>query len=223
MIKFNRGAIADLHVHSVKSDGKFGARAMLRGIRDSGSIMKTLAIADHGTTEAYEENHELAQRYGITLIPAIEISTSDFKGAHLLGYGMTKRQKLNSYFKEINMQNLKKLVTIIDILEAEHGIYLPIEFIQEMTENGQLSRAKIAAELAKQGYAKSPEEARKKYVSPNAAKHTDTHKPTLKEGIKMITDAGGVAGLAHSWQLSRRGEGAEGALSYKELEALLQG
>lgn len=216
MINLDKNAIADLHVHTSVSDGDFTARNIFRSIKNT--KLKTLSITDHHSTRAYEENSVLADMYGINLIPGIEISTGKHKGAHILGYGMNKRSKLNSFFQRVISENERRALELINRLETEQNILLDDKYIEHMINNKGLSRYNIALGLVQKGYATDIKDAYKKYVG---YFELEILKPSVDESIQMIGNAGGVAALAHPWQLKNR-ESKE-HLGRKQFEPILDG
>ena len=74
----------DLHIHSRHSaDGRESVEDIIRHARRIG--LDVISITDHNCQKAYDEAPALAKKYGIILIPGIEIST---KQGHVLAYGI---------------------------------------------------------------------------------------------------------------------------------------
>lgn len=64
----------DLHLHSSFScDADFTPEELVRMAREEG--FRAIAIADHDTVGAYPEAIEIGQRYGVEVIPSIEVTT----------------------------------------------------------------------------------------------------------------------------------------------------
>ena len=76
----------DLHIHTTKSDGALTPKEIIDEASKNG--VSIIAIADHDTTEAYDEElFEYANNKKVELINAVEISTKANKaGIHVLGY-----------------------------------------------------------------------------------------------------------------------------------------
>jgi predicted metal-dependent phosphoesterase TrpH len=72
---------ADLHIHTTYSDGMGTVPAVLEAARQAG--LDVIAITDHDTMAGARRARDLVPRYGIRVIPGIEISTSE---GHLLAY-----------------------------------------------------------------------------------------------------------------------------------------
>jgi len=67
---------ADLHIHSTYShDATSTVRAVLKQAADVG--LNVIAVTDHNEIRGSLEAHELAPKYGIESIPAVEVSTKE--------------------------------------------------------------------------------------------------------------------------------------------------
>lgn len=72
---------ADLHLHTTYSDGLGTVPAVLESARRAG--LDVIAITDHDEVRSALLAADLAPRYGIAVVPGVEISTSE---GHLLAY-----------------------------------------------------------------------------------------------------------------------------------------
>lgn len=72
---------ADLHLHTIYSDGMGTVPAVLEAARQAG--LDLIAITDHDTLSGAQQARELAPRYGVGVIPGVEITTAE---GHLLAY-----------------------------------------------------------------------------------------------------------------------------------------
>jgi predicted metal-dependent phosphoesterase TrpH len=69
--------LADLHIHSIHSyDGTATISAILKYAADR-TKLNVLAITDHDTMDGVAEAIRLAPRYGLEVIPGVEVSTAD--------------------------------------------------------------------------------------------------------------------------------------------------
>lgn len=72
---------ADLHLHTTYSDGMGTVEAVLEAARRAG--LDIIAITDHDTLRGALRGRDLGPRYGIGVIPGVEITTAE---GHLLAY-----------------------------------------------------------------------------------------------------------------------------------------
>ena len=63
---------ADLHCHTRHSDGSATVEEVILFAKGNG--VSTLAITDHDTVSGWEEAARYGERYGMTVIPGIELS-----------------------------------------------------------------------------------------------------------------------------------------------------
>ena len=79
--------IGDLHCHSKLSDGSTGLDDIVFYAKRAG--LDALAITDHDTMSGVPRAEILGRRYGLTVIPGVEISTFDpntSRRVHILCY-----------------------------------------------------------------------------------------------------------------------------------------
>ncbi|MGP4039199.1 PHP domain-containing protein [Gracilibacillus sp. D59] len=82
---------ADLHVHSHYSDGSDSVEELLKQAAKEG--VTHISIVDHDTVSGWPEIQASGKKYGIDVIPGIEISAYDYKRnrkVHVLGYHYRK-------------------------------------------------------------------------------------------------------------------------------------
>lgn len=86
---------ADLHCHTKLSDGTLGIEDLIQVALKSG--VKTISITDHDCTAGTIRSQIVAKRYGINVVPGVEISCTDKKRsskAHILCYLPDKPERL---------------------------------------------------------------------------------------------------------------------------------
>lgn len=96
----NKEYLIDLHVHTTKSDGMLNPKEVIDEAKKNN--VKYLAIADHDTIDAYDDElFNYAEKYNIKIIPAVEISTKTLRcGIHVLGYNIDLNNE--EFKKELN-------------------------------------------------------------------------------------------------------------------------
>ena len=66
--------------------------------------LRFLAFTEHDTTEGWQESLALGRRYGITVLPGVEISAYDAetgKKVHILGYGFKSAEAINALCRPV--------------------------------------------------------------------------------------------------------------------------
>ncbi|MDO6354311.1 PHP domain-containing protein [Caloramator sp. CAR-1] len=75
----------DFHIHSNASDGKYSPTEII--IISKINKIDVISIADHNTTAGISEAVEAGRNYGVSVVPAVELSTKfNCESVHLLGY-----------------------------------------------------------------------------------------------------------------------------------------
>lgn len=187
--------IADLHMHTIYSDGKHTPEELLHLIKTAG--IKAFSITDHDTVDGIKPMLEILDD-SIEFIPGIEISCHYKKREiHLLGYGIDiNNSSLMMHldtFKKSREDRARKILSKLQGLDVE----LDLEHIQERTPNNTIARPHIAAELVTQGYAHDLREAFSRYLYDYGAAYEAKVEFPIEEAIQLIKKSGGVSIIAH--------------------------
>lgn len=188
---------ADLHCHSVCSDGSDTPLELLRLAKEAG--LNGLSITDHDTVDAYtEEVFERAAKLGVELLPGVEISSEvDDVSVHVLGYGFDVGDRGLRAFLGLmrerrgvrNREILKKLET--------RGMPITEEELNAFATERTVGRPHIAQVMVLKGYVATPRDAFEGYLKEGACCYASGIKYHPKEVIEEIHKAKGKAVLAH--------------------------
>jgi len=188
----------DLHIHSSFSDGAL-TPAELVALAHSLEV-STIAIADHDTVAGISEGATAALKYGISVIPAVELSVQfeSWTDVHLLGYGIDYQntdflERLDTFQQHRAGRSGEILARVNDVLLAEGKIAVSREEV-ESSALGALGRPHIARALLKRGYVENMEDAFRRYLVPCAVPKQYW---MIDDAIAEIHRIGGVAVLAH--------------------------
>lgn len=191
---------ADLHIHTTCSDGQLSPEEVIK--LASKKKLKSVAITDHDTFEAYEIAKPFAEEYGIELIPGVEVTTV-FKEieSHILAYYF---ETDTNYFEEFLAQQKRsrteRIKGIIKTLQSQK-IDVAYEEVWAGADGGNLGRPHIAKVLIEKGYVSNFNEAFQMYLSNEKLGDIESNYPSAKEAIQMIKNVGGAAILAHPGRL----------------------
>lgn len=191
---------ADLHIHSVYSDGSSTRGEIL--LQAAACSIDVLAFTEHDTTEGWRESIALGRKYGITVLPGVEISACDGKTGkkvHILGYGFTDTDAIdalctpvaqarheNSLQKIKVLQKLGYKITAEDVLPYAHKYIFKKHIVHYLVDSGQEKRifGKVYHDVFHRGGAC---DFGIKYVS-------------AADAVRAVTACGGKAVLAHPGQ-----------------------
>ncbi|HIJ95737.1 MAG TPA: PHP domain-containing protein [Desulfuromonadales bacterium] len=194
----------DLHIHSSFSDGTL-TPAELVALAHSHDV-NVIAIADHDTVAGVADGSAAALAYGITVIPAVELSVQfeSWTDVHLLGYGIDYRnvsflEQLNAFQRHRAGRSGEILARVNDVLGAEGRLVISRNEV-ESSALGALGRPHIARALLKRGYVENMEDAFQRYLIPCAVPKQYW---LIDDAIAALHRIGGVAVLAHPTSISK--------------------
>lgn len=139
---------ADLHMHSVSSDG----RCTMRDLVDRAALRKVdvIAITDHDVVGPIDDAIAYGKTKGVRVLPGIELSTLEqYKSVHLLGYFTDESyhsDEILQYFRDIKARREARAKTIIAKLEYHHGIRISYEDVLDQA-GGIIARPHIAQSI----------------------------------------------------------------------------
>ena len=195
----------DLHTHTTASDGTDSPAALVNKALSAG--ITTLAITDHDSTSGWGEAVK-ALRPSLALVLGAEISTLTLEGisVHMLGLLFDGHDKsMQNMLAESRDTRIPRMRKMIDLLAAD-GINISLADVMAATPVGAtLGRPHLADALVQNKVVASRDEAFLELLH-NGSKYYVTHAaPTPEAAIRQISQAGGVAVIAHPFA-SRRGE-----------------
>ncbi|MDF2550612.1 MAG: hypothetical protein K0S07_1679 [Chlamydiales bacterium] len=188
---------ADLHCHSLHSDGTFSGQDLILQAVEAG--LKGLSITDHDSLDAYAEAKMCADSKGIALVPGVELTCSfGKKGVHLLGYAFNlKDERLQSLCQNQQKLRLNRFLAILNRLKLL-GIDLQEKvFAKPQCHIGSLGRMHIAESLVLEGHAPTISEAFSRFLGEGKRAYVPFQGVPVAEAIHLIQQAKGFAVLAH--------------------------
>lgn len=186
----------DLHMHSFYSDGFLAPERLIDKANSRG--IKILSITDHDSVNGINEAVEYAKKYGIEVIPGVEIST-DIRDTevHILGYFVDPRNKdLEHYLNFFREERFKRAIRMVKKLNIL-GLDLKIDDVLVFAKDSAIGRPHIAQALLAKGQVKSFFEAFYKYIGNHAPAYERKVHLSPQSAFKIINDAGGLSFIAH--------------------------
>lgn len=186
----------DLHSHSIASDGALSPTDLVERAHAKG--VTALALTDHDTTQGLEKARACADSLGIQLINGIELSIIwENKSIHIVGLGIDPEYaplaKAAEYIQYLRLERAAKMAEKL----AKKNITGAFEAVQKAADGGSITRSHFADFLLSQHHVDSHQEAFDRYLSRGKSIYVPSVGLDLKEAINWITEAGGVAVLAH--------------------------
>lgn len=195
----------DLHVHSSASDGSFSPKEVVELAKQVG--LSHFALTDHDTVDGVAQALHHAEKIGgIHVIPGTELSCYyGNREIHIVGLFLKYQDEtlLAELQKQKDARKARNEKMIQNFNHA--GIELTIEELKHGNPDSVITRAHFARVLTEKGYCKDKNEAFSKYLGIDCPFYLPKPKVTPSHVLKLITDAGGTAILAHpySYKLSK--------------------
>jgi predicted metal-dependent phosphoesterase TrpH len=186
----------DLHTHSKASDGSYAPAELVEHAAAVG--VTDLALTDHDSTGGLAEARSAAERAGIRLIPAVEISTTwENKSIHIVGLNIHPGcDILQQGLRTLQATRLDRARAMAGRL-AEYGVPDAFEATRDMAGDGMITRTHFARYLAGLGLAASVRDVFDRYLTHGKPGYVPTRWAEIAEAVRWIDAAGGVAVLAH--------------------------
>lgn len=187
---------ADLHMHTIHSDGTLTTRELMERAKRVG--LTTISITDHDNTGAIDEALTLSADLGIEVISGMELSASIGESdIHILGYFFDHaHQGLLEYLSFHRQERVKRAKRIVGKLN-DLQIPLTLESVMEQAGNGSVGRPHIANALLDEGLTETYHEAFFKYIGFGKPAYEKKYQVTPRETIELIASAGGISFIAH--------------------------
>ncbi|MCX5874708.1 MAG: PHP domain-containing protein [Deltaproteobacteria bacterium] len=188
-------AFIDLHTHSTCSDGLLTPTALLALAARRG--LAAIALTDHDTVAGIPEALAHGRITGVEVLPGIEISSSlEGVSLHILGYGFNHEHPcFLAFLEKLQQARRNRNHGILERLQAL-GISITSEELTQIAGD-QIGRPHFARLLAKKGRAKNTQDAFSRYLKHGGPAFVEHVKPQADEVISRITEANGLAILAH--------------------------
>ncbi len=190
------GGLADLHIHTVNSDGSFTPLEVVE--RAAAVGLKAIGITDHDAIAGIPLAQKAGQAHNLEVIPGIELSSVENDNSiHMLGYFIEiENKKLNSLLELFYEERIGRARRITDKLRRM-GIGISFESVCQKAEPGPIGRPHIAQALLEGGFVLSYEEAFVKYLATGRPAFEPNYPISPQEAIQVIHEAGGISFIAH--------------------------
>jgi predicted metal-dependent phosphoesterase TrpH len=207
----------DLHAHTTASDGDLSPSQLVALAVERG--LTAVAVTDHDTVAGLDEALKAGARFGIEVVPGIELSAEFPRGqCHLLGLFLAPGapdlcRRLQEVIDNRNRRNARIVGKLNDL-----GVNITLDDIVRVSGGEIVARPHFARALIDRGVVASVQEAFDRFLAKGAAAYVERDRLTPQESIDLIHRAGGVAILAHPNYLRRNEEQTE--LEIRNLAAL---
>lgn len=193
--------VADLHCHTVLSDGSATVEQAMKFAHNVG--LSAIAITDHDTFAGVEKAKQIGAKFGIKVIDGAEISAFDYqryKKVHVLCYLPDYPEKLAPIMNETLSERRRSGMNAIEVLCNRYPITRE-DFLSYAKDSTTIFKQHIMRALMDAGYSdrvfsdlyydlfKRPSDKRI---------HAPIKYPDVYDVVKTIRNAGGIAVIAHA-------------------------
>jgi predicted metal-dependent phosphoesterase TrpH len=188
---------ADLHCHSVVSDGTLTPEALAARAKANG--VQLWALTDHDEIGGQDRAMAAAKAEGMKYLTGVEISiTFAGKTVHIVGLGFDhKNEALVQGLRSTRGGRSERAKEMSEGL-AKVGIHGAYEGSLKYVGNPELiSRTHFARFLVETGVCKDTSEVFRKYLTENKPGFVPHRWASLENAVTWITGAGGIAVIAH--------------------------
>ncbi|GAF86553.1 unnamed protein product, partial [marine sediment metagenome] len=138
---------ADLHVHTIFSDGTFTPEETIRVARDKG--LSCIAICDHDCVDGINPSIEYAKKNPIEIIPGVELTViKGQKEIHMLGYFISWEEEwFKEILKKIQAERISRINKMIEKLKRFNIEVEPDRVMRIAGRKGSVGRLHLAQAL----------------------------------------------------------------------------
>lgn len=191
--------IADLHTHTVNSDGTFTVEEVVKLASEKG--LDVVAVTDHDSVDGLRDEKKLREyeeKYKVEIIKGIEMSCNlKGKDVHILGYFLNLEDK--NFLKELeriaeirNERNEKIIKKLADL-----KLPVTMEELLEIVQGNVISKAHFAEIMLKKGYVSCKSDAFKNYLGKGGAAFVEKRDYQPADAIDILVRNGAFVSLAH--------------------------
>ncbi len=189
----------DLHIHTTASDGNIDPVTVVKMAFDAG--LTTIALADHESTSGYYPAYLTGKKYGVKVIPAVELLTL-YQGieVHILGYfNNPDNRYLQQGLAELRSRRTQCARETVYKL-GEFGFKISWDDVRKVARpDSSVSNGHIIQALNYAGYINEKEDAIQiltKYLKRDGLAYVNYAYP-FEEAVNFIRDSEGIVILAH--------------------------
>ena len=180
--------VADLHVHTTRSDGSLALEDLPAAASRAG--VDAVAVTDHDRLQPALSG-PVTTREGITVVHGIELRVdAGDQRLDLLGYGVDPTEALETACDRIQRNRRERGRRIIDCVEDRLGVSLPVE---PRAGLGRPHVARAIAEVSEYTFQGAFDE----LIGDDCPCYVPREIPSFERGRELLADACGLVGLAH--------------------------
>lgn len=188
---------ADLHNHTIHSDGAYSVSEVINRAKEKGLSM--IAITDHDNLDSYYDYLKIKDDLDIDVLIGVELSTwHEKENVHILGYFYNNSnigEELLIFLKDMRIKRVNRAKKMISNLKKYYDIDVDYDAVTSYTKD-IIARPHIARYIAEK-YGLSVQEVFDKYLSSKSKAYVPSSNTTSKEAIDLLHRNNAIAVWAH--------------------------
>lgn len=184
-------------MHTLASDGSDTPVDVVRMAAELG--LRAIAVTDHDTFAGLPEAIEAGARYGVEVVPGVELSTIyDGVEVHVLGYYMDAgHPRLRAMMARATAERNARNETMVQRLH-DAGYPVTMDALHaEFPGQTMLGRPHISEYLMRRGYVASVQDGMKNLLGRGKPFYVARYNIPLEESVETLRAAGGLPVVAH--------------------------
>lgn len=192
------GIVADLHMHTVFSDGLNTTEEICELVANKG--LKAFSVTDHDSVKGIASLKKFAT---VTFIPGIELTaTTNRKEVHILGYYINpETEQLLETLHKIQEKRVERLMEMVDRLNKLGKFLIDRDELMEEMGDGLYNRLNLARFMIKKKMAPRIDYCFSQYFGDGSELYEPVDYFSPHKAIGLIHKSGGLAFLAHPYNL----------------------
>ena len=193
--------IADLHCHSVYSDG-YNTLAQLADFAARAGLSH-MALTDHDTMAGVQAMRQEGAKRGLTVIPAVECTCMDTqrgRPVHMLCYTPKQPEPLQALLNITLERRRASKLAMADLIAKQYPLTRG-DVLAASAQSASIYEVHLIAPLAAMGYTKTVcGSLLQELIGSNGSCFVPILYPDVHDVLALIHDVGGLAVLAHPGQ-----------------------
>lgn len=187
---------ADLHIHTIYSDGGYTPEEIARRSADMG--LQFISMTDHDSMEGMDEKRLAAEKYGLYFVAGWEVSSYAEDKVHVLGYRCTAGAQYEAFLEKRREGAVLRAHDMLDKANAFLGLNVTMDNVEEehLKKGAPLHTMHVVGAFAKR-LNKQRMETYEALFEKGKPAYSDLYRPSPFEAIDVIHACGGIAVLAH--------------------------
>jgi predicted metal-dependent phosphoesterase TrpH len=188
---------ADLHLHTVASDGAFSPEALVGYALDA--ALGAIGVTDHDTLGSVAACTEAARGTGLEVVPGVELSCREDSGRefHVVGLFVDPgSEELREALGHLRDERRRRIYRMAEAFRRA-GIALDPEAVFAVAGEAAPGRPHVARALQAGGWVATLQQAFAWYIGDSGPCYVPHETFPLEAGVALVRGAGGVPVLAH--------------------------